>query len=243
MTTDGGLLEEREAQDAANTGARSRDHVDEDQLPVDLDADASAGFRIRTDSVGVHPESRPMQDDAADDDDDRRDDNDRGHLTKRVAEAHRVNEHLGDSRDVDAAGQHLREAKGHAQGSEGHDECRHLRTADEESVDESPCGTAGDRHERSDERGCPALGTEVLHDLRGDDAAEDEHGANRQIDARRDDDEGCADAKDREDRRVHDDRPEGEDREERIGRHDREEDEQSDQDEDNLGRLNTTQAS
>jgi hypothetical protein len=80
LTTDSGLLEEREAQDAADTGARPRDHVDEDQLPVDLDADASAGFRIRTDSVGVHPESRPMQDNAADDDDDRRDDNDRGNL-------------------------------------------------------------------------------------------------------------------------------------------------------------------
>src|ERR1700722_5163634 len=181
----------------------------------------------------MQAEPGPVQDHDPDHDDDRGDDRQGGDLPEDVAESHAVDHDGRDITQVDASGDHLRQPQGHPEGAEGDDERRNLRLRDEESVDEAPPHAAADGHQGADEGGAPALAPHGRHRLIGDDAAEDQDAAHREVDAAGNDDEGHANAQDRQDGGVLHDPADVEHRQEAARLHDRENhDDHGEQDDD-----------
>ena len=106
---------------------------------------------------------------------------------------------LGDVVQVVAAGYHLGESCRRPERAEGHDQRRHLPLGDDEAVDDAPGGAARYRDDDPEQSGGPAI---AGHHLPGNDAGEHQHRADRQVNARRDDDEGLADRHDEQDGRA-----------------------------------------
>src|ERR1022692_859109 len=185
----------------------------------------------------MQAEPGPVQDHDPDHHDDRGDDRQVGNLPDDVAESYGVDHHGRDVAQVHAPGDHLGQAQGHPQGAEGDDERGNLRPGDEESVDHSPREPAADGHQGTDDGGAPALSAHGRHRLVGDDAAEDQDAAHRQVDAAGNDDEGHADTQNRQDGGVLHDPADVEHREESAGLEDREDDDDHGEHDDDLQRL------
>jgi hypothetical protein len=192
---DGRGAELRERQHGAQSRHGAGQRVDEDQMTVDVDADPAGAELVGADRVRIPAELRLVQHDRADDHDDEGDERQRrdaDDLDVRVE----VGEHLRNGSDVDAAGEHLRQAEGDGERAQRDDQRRDLRFGDQEPVERAP-GDAGDqRAEDADASGGPAVAADALHHLRGDHRGEHEHGADGQVDAGSDDHEGHADAED-----------------------------------------------
>src|SRR6266571_9519149 len=238
LPADRGRLEERQVEPAGEAGQQAGQGVDHDQVAADLNAGTPARLGIRAERVGVQPEPGPVQDDDPDHHDDRGDDGQRRDLPDDVAEAHRVDHDGRHVAQVHAAGDHLGQAKRHAQGAERDDERRDLRPRDEEPVDQAPAEPAADGHQGAEDGATPALAAaHGRHRLIGDDAAEDQDAAYREVDAAGDDDEGHADTQDRQDRGALHDPADVEHGGEAAGLEDREDHDDHGEHEDDLQRL------
>src|SRR3954467_2830425 len=193
LTGDRGGAELGQRQDGAQARHQSREAVDQDEMPVDLDADPAGGELVGADSVGVPAELGPVQDDPPDDQGHQGDERQRGNaedLDVGVEVGHR----LGNRTDAAASGQDLGQAEGDRQRSQGDDQRRDLGLGDEEAV-EHPPGRSADQRREDPERGhAEPVAADALHELRGHHRREDEPRADRQVDPRGDDDESHPDA-------------------------------------------------
>ena len=77
LAGDGGGAELGQRQDGPEAGHQPGERVDQDQVPVDLDADPAGGPLVGADGVGVPAELGLVQDDPADDQGDQRDERER----------------------------------------------------------------------------------------------------------------------------------------------------------------------
>src|SRR6266704_1587923 len=235
---DRGRLEERQVEPSAEAGQQPGQGVDHDQVAADLQPGPPPRLGVRAERVGVQPEPGPVQQHDPEHHDDRGDDGQPRYLADDVAEADGVDHDGRDVAQVHAAGDDLGQAEGHPEGAQGDDEGRDLGPRDQIPVDQPPGEPAADGYQGADDGRTPALAAaDVGHHLVGDDPAENQDAAYRQVDAAGDDHEGHPDAEDRQDGGVLHDPADVEHGQEAAGLEDREDDDDHGQHDDDLQRL------
>ena len=227
----------RQRQHTGETGEQPRQRVDLDQVRVDADADPTGRLLVGADGVGVATEAGEVQQHHPEQDDHEGDHRQHRDLPEDVAVADLGLHHQRHGADVHALGEDLREPERHAERAQRDDQRRDLRLGDQEAVEDAPAEAGHDRGDDAEERRPPPVTADLDHQLRGDHAGEDHHRADREVDAGGDDDEGHADAEDREDRGVLGDQPGVAQRGERVRRHHREHDDDADQHQQDLEGL------
>src|SRR3954452_12926030 len=179
--------EARERHEPGQARQRARQRVDLHEVTVDADAGAPRRLLVGADRVRVAPEARPGQQDAEDERDGERDDHQVGHLVEQPPAADRRDELERHVALVDAAGDEQRRAERHPERAERDDQRRDARLGDEEAVQRAPRQAGRERTAQPGEDRAPVVAADHVHRLDGDDAAEYEHRADRQVDAGRDD--------------------------------------------------------
>ena len=122
-----------------------------------------------------------------------------------VAVADGVLEHRRNFADIHASGDDLCQPQGAPECAQGDDQRRHLGFGDEDAVEETPAESAADGDEDADNRRAPPVPPMACMAFAATTPEKTRFGANGQVDARGDNDEGHPDAENAQDGDVLDD--------------------------------------